>query len=89
MLFMVTYAITQEKLRETQIQFARQEENWYGMELVGRWHQPSHTGVLILRTDDAGALAKWAQQWNAMIDLEIFPVNDDAGVREVLEVTLA
>ena len=62
MLFMVTYAITQEKLRETQIQFTTQEENWYGMELIGRWHQPSNTGVLILRTDDSGALAKWAQQ---------------------------
>lgn len=54
MLFMVTYAITQEKLRETQIQFTTQEENWYGMELIGRWHQPSNTGVLILRTDDSG-----------------------------------
>ena len=59
------------------------------MERNGRWHQPSNTGVLILRTDDSGALAKWAQQWNSTINLEIFPVNDDEGVMEVLKVTLA
>ena len=89
MLFMVTYKIAQDKIRETQIQFTTQEENWYGMELVGRWHQPSNTGVLVVRTDDSQALAKWSQQWNRTIDLEIFPVNDDEGVKKVLEVTLA
>lgn len=56
-----------------------------GVHMIGRWHYASgRQGLLVCETDDAIALGKWTQNWTDFLDFEIHPVNDDAGVTEVL-----
>ena len=56
-----------------------------GINMIGRWHYASgRQGMLICETDNAIALGKWTQSWTDFLDFQIHPVNDDAGVTEVL-----
>ena len=52
--------------------------------LIGRWHDViGFTGVGIVETDDAKALAKWLLNWNQILDIEAVPVFDDQETREL------
>ena len=46
MLFKISYAIKEELIHSAQTQFAGGDEKWYGMKLIGRWHEPSSTCLL-------------------------------------------
>ena len=54
------------------------------VKLIGRWHDiSSFTGVAICESDDAQAVASWALNWNAYLDLQTTMVLDDAEARAV------
>jgi len=54
------------------------------IKLIGRWHDVSDsTGVAICESDDPLAMASWALNWNAFLDLETKMVLDDDEVRAV------
>ena len=88
MLFKITYAIREEMIHDAQTQFATTEEKWYNLKLIGRWHEPSSTGVMIVETDNAQDVAKYCQQWNRLCKMEVTPVTTDEQVAEVLQATL-
>ena len=47
MLFMINWSIDGSNIREANERFSSGEENFYGCELIGRWHAPGNIGVLI------------------------------------------
>ena len=52
------------------------------IKMIGRWHDIAHSkGVAIFESDNAEAISNWALNWNAVLDLEITPVLDDAETR--------
>jgi len=54
------------------------------IKLIGRWHDLSQfTGVAICESDDPQALANWALNWNAFLDVQITLVLDDEEARAV------
>ena len=59
MLFKISYAIKEELIHSAQTQFAGDDEKWYGMKLIGRWHEPSSTGFMVVETDDYQAVMKY------------------------------
>ena len=40
MLFMINWSIDGNNIREANDRFSSGEENFYGCELIGRWHAP-------------------------------------------------
>jgi hypothetical protein len=49
-----------------------------GVKLLGRWHSvASGTGVSITEADDASAMARFALQWNDLMELEVGPALTD------------
>ena len=59
MLFKISYSIKEELIHVTQTQFAGGDEKWYGMKLIGRWHEPSSAGFMVVETDDYQAVMKY------------------------------
>ena len=55
-----------------------------GVNMIGRWHGMSGTGVAIVETDDAKALYEWVAEWSQFIPLETTPVVEDADAGAVL-----
>lgn len=54
------------------------------IKLIGRWHDvAAFTGVAIYETDDPVAMAKWALNWNSIMDCTVTPVLDDAETRAI------
>ena len=88
MLFKISYAIKEELIHSAQTQFAGGDEKWYGMKLIGRWHEPSSTGFMVVETDDYQAVMKYCQQWNRNSHLEVTPVGTDADAAATLSETL-
>ena len=85
MLFMALFDIPTETLRECQERFMTVEENWHGVKMIGRWHHAhGNTGAVIIESDDAQAIGRWANQWTDILSLEVSPVLDDEGIRAVL-----
>ncbi len=53
------------------------------IKLLGRWHDlAAGTGVAICETDDTSALAAWALNWMAVINMQVVPVLDDKEARK-------
>ena len=88
MLFKISYAIKEELIHSAQTQFAGGDEKWYGMKLIGRWHEPSSTGFMVVETDDYQAVMKYCQQWNRNSHLEVTPVGTDSDAAATLSETL-
>ncbi|SVB93821.1 uncharacterized protein METZ01_LOCUS246675 [marine metagenome] len=58
--------------------------------MIGRWHDlPSGSGVCILESDSAEAVAGWAYNWGAALNAKVIPVLDDAEIRAVVSAKLA
>lgn len=56
-----------------------------GVKMIGRWHRiGGGRGVCIAETDDAQAMAKWAQDWSDLMSMETYPVMDDAGAAQLI-----
>lgn len=50
-----------------------------GIKTVGRWHTPGSTlGWHLVEGNDLGAVAQHAAEWGGFLDLEIYPVIEDA-----------
>ena len=56
-----------------------------GVRMLGRWHRvDGGGGVCIAETDEAEKLGIWMQEWTDLLEFEIDPVVDDAGVSTIL-----
>ena len=56
-----------------------------GVKMIGRWSRiGGGEGICIAETDDAVALGKWAQDWNDLMEFEIYPALDDQTVAKVI-----
>src|SRR5262249_47108079 len=50
-----------------------------GITTVGRWHRTDlQSGIHLVETNDAAALAAYAAQWTDLLDLETYAVVEDA-----------
>ena len=90
MKFMVNFRIHEDKRHEALKTFSQmtaeddQADMGERVTLIGRWHDlASFTGVAIVESDDAQAIASWALNWNSSLDIEVTPVLDDEEAREV------
>ncbi len=90
MKFMVTYSIHPDKRHQALQAFSQmteaddQADVGEKIRFIGRWHYLSGgTGVAIVETDDAQALARWTVNWNHIMDFEVHPVIDDVEARAV------
>ena len=83
MKFLVTWAIEQDKwlpITTKWVSMSSQEraDPGEGVEIIGRWHAiGSHTGVLILQSDNLAAVQRYIGRWNPFMDITIEPVVDD------------
>lgn len=56
-----------------------------GLKLIGRWHAPgSAYGWLLVEGADETALAQHVAQWANLLEPQVTPVIEDAGVAEAL-----
>jgi hypothetical protein len=56
-----------------------------GVKMIGRWSRiGGGEGVCIGETDDPVALGKWAQDWNDLMQFEIYPATDDQTTVKVI-----
>ena len=56
-----------------------------GVEMLSRYHSVDGSGgFAICETDNAGALANWAIDWNGLIDIKITAIMDDETIGGVL-----
>ena len=54
-----------------------------GLTSLGRWHVPGSTrGWLLCEADDPVAVAHHVAQWAGLLNIESYPVIDDAGAAE-------
>ena len=90
MTFLLTWQLHEGKLHDTLAHFARMSEHEEQglmtdkVRLVGRWHNIVRgSGAAVFESDSIEALTAYAMQWNRFMDLEISPVVDDAGAREL------
>jgi hypothetical protein len=89
MKFMITWRVHDEQRHDAFKSFsamsAEDEKADLGeVELIGRWHDlVSFTGVAICEAQDAGAVANWILNWNAVLDAEVTPVCDDEEARAI------
>ena len=53
-----------------------------GVKMLGRWHGiGTNKGVCVAESNDALAVAKWAQEWSDLMSFDIYPAqtDEDAG----------
>lgn len=88
MKFMVTWQLHPGKLHDTLAKFAQmtpaQDQALMGkqIKLIGRWHDVVRgRGVAVFESNSAEAVARYALNWNAAMDLESSVVLDDAETR--------
>ena len=56
-----------------------------GVEMLSRYHSVDGSGgFAICETDNAGALANWALDWNGLIDVKITAIMDDETIGGIL-----
>ena len=56
-----------------------------GVQMLSRYHNVDGSGgFAICETNDAGALANWALDWNGLIEIKITAIIDDETMGEVL-----
>lgn len=56
-----------------------------GVKLLGRWHAVANgTGIAISEADDASLMARWALEWNDLMEMEITPAMTDDVLAGVL-----
>ncbi|MDT7041337.1 DUF3303 domain-containing protein [Candidatus Nitronereus thalassa] len=90
MKFLVTYSIHPDKRHQALQAFSRMTQAddladiGKQITVIGRWHiVDGGSGLAIVETSDAQALARWALNWNHIMDLEMKPVIDDQEARSI------
>ncbi len=49
-----------------------------GVKMLGRWHGiGTNKGVCLAESDDALAVAKWAQKWSDLMSFDVYPALSD------------
>ena len=86
MIFVSVYTIPAENRTAAQDRFKKSGgQPPKGVKMLGRWHSVAGgRGVTIYESNDAQAVANWAQQWSDLISFEIYPAIDDAGFAKLL-----
>ena len=86
MKFLCYYQIIAGTASETRKQWTTQEENFFGMDLLARYHSANgQQGVVIIETDSPENLASWAMQWDGTLIMDIHPCNDDDGAKNAIQ----
>ena len=90
MKFMVSWRVHDSKRHEALKYFSQMSgdddlaDRGDRIKLIGRWHDMQRfTGVAIIETDDAQAIASWILNWNGILDVEVTPVVDDEEARAI------
>jgi hypothetical protein len=53
--------------------------------MLGRWHDVANgTGFAVSEADDAAAVARWALEWNDLMEMDVRPALDDEQLGAVL-----
>ena len=56
-----------------------------GVKMLGRWHDTADgTGFAVSEAEDASLLAKWALEWNDLMDMSTAPALTDEQLGAVL-----
>lgn len=87
MKFMMTFPLTHHAYKERVSRFldggAPPPE---GATMLGRWFTASHSkGFILVETDDAKTLFRWASQWADIMDFQIEPVVTDEEAGPILQ----
>ena len=86
MKFLCYYQILDGKGPEARKQWTTKEENFFGVEMIARYHSANgQQGVVIVESDSPVNLASWAEQWDSVITIEIHPCNEDDGAMQAIE----
>lgn len=57
-----------------------------GAKTAGRWHVPGSTlGWHLIETDNLGAVAEHVAEWAEVLELEVYPVIEDAEAGEAVQ----
>ena len=57
-----------------------------GVKSIGRWHRVDlQSGIHVVESNDAAAMALYAAQWTDLLDLESYAVVEDAEVVPALQ----
>ena len=90
MKFLVTYSIHPDKRHQALQAFSQMTQAddladiGKQITVIGRWHSvDGGSGLAIVETSDAQALARWALNWNHIMDLKMKPVIDDQEARAI------
>jgi hypothetical protein len=86
MFFVITYAIAPENRNAAQERFKSGGGlPPAGVKMIGRWHSVGGgRGLTVCESDDALAVANWAQQWSDLISFDVYPALDDASFAKLL-----
>jgi hypothetical protein len=86
MIFVSVYTLPPENRTAAQDRFKKSGgQPPKGVKMLGRWHSvEGGRGVTICESNDAQAVAAWAQQWSDLISFDIYPAIDDAGFAKLL-----
>lgn len=85
MKFIVKYHIPNGSVVEAQQRFLKTGgAPPEGVNMIGRWHGMSGSGVLIAETSDAKALYSWLSDWTDLLEFETTPCVEDAEAGEVM-----
>ena len=56
-----------------------------GVKMLGRWHNAVNgSGFSVSDADDVSAVARWALEWNDLMDMEVYPALTDDQLGAVL-----
>jgi len=56
-----------------------------GVKMLGRWHGiGTNKGVCVAESDDALAVARWAQKWSDLMSFDIYPALTDEDTAKVI-----
>ena len=86
MIFVSQYKLAPDKRNAAQEKFKKAGGlPPQGAKLIGRWHSiGGGRGVTVFESDDPQAMAKWSQEWNDVIEFDVYPAIDDAGFAKML-----
>ena len=90
MKFMVTWRLHEAHRHETLKAFSQMTDEddkadlGDSIRMIGPWHDlAGFTGVAIIESDDAAAVANWSLNWNRVLDIDVKMVFDDDECRAI------
>ncbi len=86
MLFMISYSFPPGIRHTAQDRFRKTGGlPGDGVKMLGRWHNVGgNKGFILAESNDSVAVARWLQEWSDILQFEVFPVNTDEHVMQVI-----